>query len=186
MLRLWKVELRRLAARRLTLLGVLAGLILTGLMVFAVYQDSKPLSDAELRQQRAQYEDARRQWDSQPPALREQAIQQCEADQARARQDDPEADFQCNGPTWESWGKPEPVFTEVAPDFLLAAGVLATFVSYLIGAGFLGAEFTTGSLGNWLTFEPRRLRVYLSKLLAAGAGLAPVAAGLVALLTAGA
>ena len=47
MIRLGKVELRRLYARRLTLLGVLAATIITGLLLFAVYQDSKPLSDAD-------------------------------------------------------------------------------------------------------------------------------------------
>jgi ABC-2 type transport system permease protein len=46
----------------------------------------------------------------------------------------------------------------------------------VIGASFVGAEFSTGAIGNWLTFEPRRLRVYGCKVLAAAIGLAPVAA----------
>lgn len=185
MIRLGKVELRRLFARRLTLLGMLAATIITGVMLFAVYQDSKPLSDADLRQQRIQFEDARRQWESQPAADRERSIKQCETDEAAARQEDPSADFQCHGPTWETWGKPEPKFAELAPDYLLGIGGLAAFTAFLIGAGFIGAEFTTGSIGNWLTFEPRRLRVYSSKLVAAGVGLVPVAAALVALLALG-
>lgn len=186
MIRLGRVELRRLFARRLTLLGVLAATIITGVLLFAVYQDSKPLSDADLRQQRAQFEQARRQWEAQPASVRDQSIKQCKADEATARQEDPTVDFQCGGPTWESWGKPEPNFTEVAPDYVLGIGALAAFAAFLIGAGFVGAEFTTGSIGNWLTFEPRRLRVYTSKLVAAGSGLAPVAAALVTLLVAGA
>jgi len=35
---------------------------------------------------------------------------------------------------------------------------------------FVAAEFATGSMGSWLTFEPRRTRVYASKLAAAGLG----------------
>jgi ABC-2 type transport system permease protein len=186
MIRLGKVELRRLFARRLTLLGMLAATIITGVLLFAVYQDAKPLSDADLQQQRVQFEQSRRQWEAQPASVRDQAIKQCKADQATARQEDPTADFQCEGPTWESWGKPEPKFAELAPDYLLGIGALAAFAAFLIGAGFVGAEFTTGSIGNWLTFEPRRLRVYTSKLIAAGSGLAPVAAALVTLLVAGA
>ena len=40
-------------------------------------------------------------------------------------------------------------------------------------------------MGNWLTFEPRRMRVYASKLGAVGLGLIPVTAALLGLLTAG-
>ena len=38
----------------------------------------------------------------------------------------------------------------------------------LLAGSFVSAEFSTGSIGNWLTFAPRRVRVYLSKVLAAG------------------
>jgi ABC-2 type transport system permease protein len=49
------------------------------------------------------------------------------------------------------------------------------FAAFLIGASFVGAEFSSGAIGNWLTFEPRRLRVYAGKLVAAAAGMAPLA-----------
>ena len=41
---------------------------------------------------------------------------------------------------------------------------LTGLVAFLVAASFVGAEFTTGSLANWLTFVPRRSTVFVSKL----------------------
>ena len=35
----------------------------------------------------------------------------------------------------------------------------------MIAASFIGAEYSSGSIANWLTFVPRRGRVFWSKLL---------------------
>ena len=40
------------------------------------------------------------------------------------------------------------------------------FAAFLVGASFIGAEYSTGSLANWLTFVPQRLKVYGSKVIA--------------------
>ncbi|MGW6278193.1 hypothetical protein [Kribbella sp. NPDC055071] len=58
-------------------------------------------------------------------------------------------------------------------------------LAFLIGASFIGADFSTGSIATWLTFEPRRLRVYISKLAAPSLVAAPVAILVVSLLTGG-
>jgi ABC-2 type transport system permease protein len=67
---------------------------------------------------------------------------------------------------------------------------VALLASFLVGASFIGAEYSTGSLANWLTFVPQRLKVYGSKLVAVvlasafGGALASfVMLGLVALFT---
>ena len=49
----------------------------------------------------------------------------------------------------------------------------------------MAAEFSTGSIGNWLTFAPRRVRVFLSKMLAAALAIVPVAAVAVGLVLGG-
>lgn len=173
MTRLVKVELRRFFARRLTLIGTAAALIITGLLLFAVWQDSKPLAEAEQRQAQANYE----QYSKTFP----QDVARCRQEQEAARKNGDNTDFGCDNmtpPRPEDFGKPLTVFKEAAPDYLLGAAFLTAFVAFLIGAGFMGAEFSTGSIGNWLTFEPRRLRVYGSKLLAGGGGPLPLAAGL--------
>ena len=182
MSRLLKVELRRLFARRLTLIGAAATLLIAGLLLLAAWQDSKPLSAEEERQQRVQFEAAQKDWQVNGTRM----LEECRAGEAQARTSDPNADFACDQmePRWESWGKPETVFGEAMPDFLHGLAYLMVFAVFLIAAGFIGAEFSTGSIGNWLTFEPRRLRVYASKVLAAATGPLPGAALLMVLFTA--
>jgi len=183
MIRLTKVELRRLFSRRLTFVAVLGALVVTGLMLFGTYQEAKPLSAAEQASQQAQFDQARKDWDTNG----EQQVQGCLAQQADAQKTDPKADFGCSHmePTLENWGKPQVKFAEMMPSALLAGSYLLAFVGFLVGASFVAAEFSSGSMANWLTFEPRRIRVYASKLAAAGLGLIPATVALLGLLTAG-
>ena len=117
-----------------------------------------------------------------------QQVQDCLTQQAEAQKTDPKAVFGCDQmePKWANWGKPVAKFTEMMPTILSGGSLLLAFVGFLIGAGFVAAEFSSGSMANWLTFEPRRMRVYASKLGAAGLGLIPVTVALLGLLTAGA
>ncbi len=180
MTRLVKVELRRLFARRLTLVGIAGALVIVGLMLFATYKDAQPLSAPEQQRAQREYEQARAEWERSGP----EQIQNCKLTE---RSTLPDGSSPCDHlePRPEYFGKPKTVFNEVMPDYLTGLSYLAAFVAFLIGAGFFGAEFSTGSIGNWLTFEPRRLRVYGSKLLAAAAGPVPIAAVLLAVLTGG-
>jgi ABC-2 type transport system permease protein len=59
------------------------------------------------------------------------------------------------------------------------------FLAFLIGASFVSAEISTGALGTWLTFVPRRVQVMSSKLAAIALFLVPTMAALVATLVAG-
>ncbi|HEX7538488.1 MAG TPA: ABC transporter permease [Dermatophilaceae bacterium] len=184
MMRLTKVELRRLLSRRLTAVAVLGALVITGLLLFGSYQTAKPLSGPELRQQRTQFDQARKDW----VANGDQQRRDCLASLPEAQRTDPKAADSCNQmePKWASWGKPVAKFAEMMPEILRSGSYLLAFVGFLVGAGFVAAEFSSGSMANWLTFEPRRLRVYASKLGAAGLGMLAPAVALLGLLTAGA
>ena len=46
---------------------------------------------------------------------------------------------------------------------LEGTGIALLFVSFVLGASFVGAEFNVGSLTTQLLFEPRRWRVHLAK-----------------------
>ena len=183
MMRLTKVELRRLFSRRLTTIALLGALVITGLMLFGAYQGAKPLSSAELTSQRAQFDQAHKDW----VANGDQQLADCLKAQAEAQKTDPKANFSCDQmePKWENWGKQPVKFHEMMPNTLLGGSYLLAFVGFVVGAGFVSAEFSSGSMANWLTFEPRRTRVYASKLTAAGLGLIPAAVALLGLLTAG-
>ncbi|MEO8518217.1 MAG: ABC transporter permease [Dermatophilaceae bacterium] len=183
MMRLTRVELRRLLWRRLTLVAVLGALAITGLMLYGTYDGAKPLSGAELTSQRAQFDSAQQDWATNGA----QQVQACLAQQADAQKTDPKADLGCQQmePKWENWGKQPVKFAQTMPNVLLGGALLMAFVGFVVGAGFVAPEFSRGSMGNWLTFEPRRMRVYASKLAAAGLGMVPVAVALLGLLTAG-
>jgi len=183
MMRLTKVELRRLFSRRLTTIAMLGALVVTGLMLFGSFQEAKPLSAPEQAAQQAQFDQAKKDW----AANGAQQVADCQTQQAAAQKTDPKAVFGCDQmePKLANWGKPVAKFTEMMPNILLAGSYLLAFVAFLVGAGFVAAEFSSGSMANWLTFEPRRMRVYVSKLGAAGLGLIPVTVALLGLLTAG-
>ena len=48
MMRLTKVELRRLFSRRLTTIAMLGALVVTGVMLFGSFQEAKPVSYTHL------------------------------------------------------------------------------------------------------------------------------------------
>jgi len=172
MIRLTGVELRRLTSRRLTIIGVAAVLIITAFLLFATWREARPLSADEQRQNQVYFEEAQKDWQLHGA----QYQKDCEASYASTPDPKPTLKEFCPGePTIEQFGKPQTVFGQIMPDLLQGSSYLLVFIAFLIGASFLGAEFSSGAIGNWLTFEPRRLRVYSSKLLGAAIGLAPVA-----------
>lgn len=183
MTRLTRVELRRLFARRLTLIGVAAVLAIAAALLAGTWQNAKPLSPADERQAQLQFEYAQRDWQQNGA----ENIRRCREDWKTAPEPKGSVEEFCNftEPTRDQFGKPPARFTEVMPELLSGASYLLAFAGFVIGASFVGAEFSTGAIGNWLTFEPRRLRVYASKLLAATIGLAPVAVAVLAVLFAG-
>ena len=182
-MRLTKVELRRLFTRRLTWIVLFGAVAFTGMMLFGIYQQAKPLSGQELASQRAHFDQAHQSWEINGAQQLEDCLQQ----QAIAQKNDPAIDYRCNDmePKWENWGKERVGFANSMYSILLSWSYLMAFIGFLIGAGFVAAEFSSGSMGNWLTFEPRRMRVYASKLTAVGLGLVPAIVALVGLLIGG-
>jgi ABC-2 type transport system permease protein len=183
MIRLTGVELRRLIARRLTVIGAAAVLLVTAFLLFATWRDALPLSAEQQRQAQVQFEQAQKEWELHG----EENLRLCQAEFEKMPDPKPKLEQFCQaGPIpLEQFGKPKTVFADVMPDLLLGSSYLLVFAAFLIGASFVGAEFSSGAIGNWLTFEPRRRRVYGSKLLGAAIGLVPVAVGIVVILMLG-
>ncbi|TWD81622.1 ABC-2 type transport system permease protein [Kribbella amoyensis] len=183
MIGLAKVELRRLYARRLTLIGIAGVVVIVGLLLFATWRSARPLSDAELRTAQAQFEMAHKDWVSNAAANKAQ----CETDYANAPDPKPAIEEFCSFPEPKpaDFGRPRFTFAETMPELLHGSSYLLAAAAFLIGASFVGAEFSSGSLGNWLTFEPRRTRVYGSKLLGMVTGMAPFLVAVLAVLIGG-
>ncbi|NUO35516.1 MAG: ABC transporter permease subunit [Dermatophilaceae bacterium] len=164
------VELRRLWWRRLTKAALVAVVIFTAASVYNAYTASAP---ERLAQQLDEY----RLMVEQTPRM----IEDCEKQQAqeRDRSGDPSIDFGCDqqkAPTLDDMGLVLPLADTISVSITKIGALLLAFVSLLLGASLVGAEFSTGSMGTWLTFQPRRLRVAASKLVAAALGGAAVAA----------
>jgi ABC-2 type transport system permease protein len=185
MMRLLRVELRRLFSRRLVVLATAGALVVTGMLLFGVWQSSQPMSGAERAQAQAEYERARADWEQNG----EEYMAQCLADEELERETSGRVvDYGCEDmePKEEWFLHAAPPLEESLPGVLSGGAFQLLFLAFLVGATFTAAEASTGSLSNWLTFEPRRIRVYGSKLLAAAVGILPVTAVLLGLVVAGA
>jgi len=158
MTRLTRVELRRFYSRRLTKFACLGVLVILAFTLFGAQQQTS---------------------DSVPSRVQErtlQQLQQCESAQTDARRHDPAADFHCAETTAQILRQLDVSFLTLTRDLSQSLALLFAFVGFLIGATFLAAEFASGAIGNWLTFEPRRQRVYFSKMAAAALGSVPITA----------
>jgi hypothetical protein len=57
-------------------------------------------------------------------------------------------------------------YTDAVPTMIEAGAIFGAVVAFLIGASFVGAEWGSGNIATFLTWEPRRGRVLLAKLAA--------------------
>lgn len=182
-MRLLRVEVSRFASRRLSRLALLGALAIVALVVFGMWESSRPMPESEVAMMRASFEADVEYWEENGDEI----VATCLADEAVAQEADPSVDYGCENqePTWENYSWEPPTFAENAPSLLPILATSLAFVAFLVGVSFLAAEFTTGSMGNWLTFEPRRTRVYFSKIGAAALATLPVTAVVLAVAVAG-
>jgi ABC-2 type transport system permease protein len=69
-------------------------------------------------------------------------------------------------PVPKDFGLAATPFAEIAQVGMQLATFVSMLAAYLIAASAIGAEYTSGSLANWLSFVPSRGKVYASKLAA--------------------
>lgn len=157
------IELRRLWWRRLTKVVLLAAVVVTGVTVYTAYEMSNPES---LAQSLEMYE--------REVADFPQMVVECEQAQQQARDaGEVDVDFGCaqlRPPTLENFGVTNPAPAAIFTGMVTSNGLFYAFLAFIVGASFVAAEFSTGSIGTWLTFQPRRIRVGASKLAAAAGG----------------
>ena len=160
--RLALVELRRYLARagvRWLVVGMIAVVAMTA---FGAYRSSRPATPAQRTQAQQAYDQASADWRANGAAQ----IAGCQEAQAQARTTDPTADFGCQAmtaPALDSFVPVRQTFADSAAGWLGQVSIFVLLLALLIGATFVAAEFSTGSISTWLTFEPRRVRVFASK-----------------------
>jgi ABC-2 type transport system permease protein len=155
MIRLLGAEINRLRSRRFTLITLLAVVLILSIFQLQVNSAVSPPSAEAVAANQAQYERDLKEWEQHHAEWEQQCV---DAGQPRE---------QCAGvgPTKENYGLQAVPFNEVAQIGLLLGIYLTGLAMFLVAASFIGAEFTTGAIANWLSFIPRRAPVFASKLI---------------------
>jgi ABC-2 type transport system permease protein len=148
MLQLVRAETNRLLSRRFTLLALVAVLLAVGAFQIAVNDTLHPPTAADQASSQAQYEEALRFW--------EENERTCDnaGNPPDCRYPEPQlSEFSFTRP-----------FGEVTSESLQLSIYLVALAALMIAGSFIGAEYSSGSIANWLSFLPRRGRVFASKL----------------------
>ena len=184
MSRLLRVELLRLVTRRLVVAAALAALVVGGLVVFGVFQMVKPPPPAQLEQAEQAYQQELERFRENG----EEMVADCrEAEEAEREAIGQDVDFGCEQmePQREWFISTAPPLGDNLPMMLSALVPLVVLLPMAMATTFVAAEHSTGAISNWLTFEPRRLRVWTSKVIAASIGAVPAVAALLGLVVGG-
>lgn len=179
---LLRAELGRIRSRRMTWIIALIVVALWGLLIYGTATTHAPLSSAEQQQAEQMYQRARADYEARGREMR----QECLDAQAKERERAPDVDFGCDRmePQREHFGKPAPTFERLW-SIQEPAAIFLGFLALLLGGSWVAAEFTTGSMATWLTYEPRRTAVFAAKVLAVAIAIALGAAVATAVLLAG-
>jgi ABC-2 type transport system permease protein len=167
-MRLVRVEWSRLFARRFTRIMMIVILFVLAAVAAGVAVNSHTLTPADHARARAQIAEQQR--------IFEQAKADCEAALARGenvtRRYGPNCDL--GQPAVEdSWYLPYQFdFRREMSTFLLVSAGVLTLFGFVVGASFVGAEWTSGGMTNLLLWRPRRLLVLASKLVTMLVGVA--------------
>ncbi|MFG1675557.1 ABC transporter permease subunit [Micromonospora sp. NPDC049282] len=167
---LFVTELRRLAKRRLTRLMLV--LLVLGLATvatafsFSSHKLSPEVVAAAQAESDTQYKQSVQEW--------QRTVTECEAAQARGEQTEERygpncgKDFQPQPEMFDpKWNLPYQFdFRAEFPTFIAVfAGAVALF-AFIVGASFVGAEWSSGGMMNLLLWRPKRLAVLGTKLAA--------------------
>lgn len=168
MTRLLLAELSRLRSRRLTWVALIViVLILAGLQL-AVYNSVKPLTSQETAQAQVQYQQAKKEYDAN--SEQNKADEQACVDQGGGTAEE------CSSEPKLEWYSARSVvkFDEITTIAVTISVFLTGLAVLFLGASFIGAEYSSGALANWLSFIPERGKVFASKLVALVLGAAVV------------
>jgi ABC-type transport system involved in multi-copper enzyme maturation permease subunit len=170
---LYKAETRRLVKRRFTKLFVLGGLVVLAAVAVGMFLSNQKIGPEQIASARAQA-----QADLQASVADTQRYRtECQAAQGTPKA----ADFPAGcddiiDPTQENfrvdWYMPATLeFREKFPDMVTTLAAIMALVAFIVGASFVGAEWSSGGMMNLLLWRPQRVRVLATKLAAFLVGL---------------
>ncbi|MGH3740804.1 MAG: ABC transporter permease subunit [Micromonosporaceae bacterium] len=146
-MRLLRAELTRLFSRRFTRVMLLVLVLVLTVIAGVLASQTRTPTPADLQRAEAQAADQRAQ---------------CRT----ATEDAPEGESACDSIQADAFLPYALDFRSEMPDLLPILTVLLVLFGYLVGASFLGAEWSSGGISQLLLWRVERTRVLLSKLLA--------------------
>lgn len=175
-----RAELLRIRSRAVTW-GTLALVLLaaTGLVIGA-WHDTRPPSAQEVQTAQEAYAAALDDWTQ----GRDEWIDRCEETGGSAGTGQTCADMFAP-PVLEAFLPYRPAMAEVVTSWFAFVGPIVALGMLLMSVSLVTADFASGAMAGWLTFQPRRSRVFAGRLLATAVAAVPLVV-LTVVLTAGA
>lgn len=168
---LLRAELARARARPYVW-GVVAVLTLGAVgHVLIGWWDTRPPTSAQVTAASAALVAAEDRWQEEGSAL----VAQCVERQGTGGGDGVDLGCADMAPVLEQFLPYRPGLAHLLEQRVTTVGLMVVIGMLMTGVGLVTAEFATGSMSTWLTFAPRRGRVFVSKLVAACAASAVVA-----------
>ncbi|MBM0232291.1 ABC transporter permease subunit [Micromonospora sp. STR1_7] len=175
---LFRTELRRLTKRRFTRYMTLLGLLVLAAVVVGVFFTNQKIGADQLaraeRQADQQYQDQVR-WSEQERAACEQAKKAGTATDGRFPDDCSVITPPPREQIEAEWFLPSTFnFRETFDETLIPFAAILGLVGFVVGASFVGAEWSNGGMMNLLLWRPNRLTVLVTKLAALLTGILAV------------
>ncbi|TQJ25456.1 ABC-2 family transporter [Micromonospora sp. A202] len=175
---LFRTELRRLTKRRFTRYMTLLGLLVLAAVVIGVFFSNQKLGAEQLARAERQ---ADQQYQEQVRYIEQERVA-CEQAKKAGTPNDGRYPDDCSMITPPSrdqieaqWFLPSTFdFRETFDETLIPFAAILALVGFVIGASFVGAEWSTGGMMNLLLWRPKRLTVLLTKLAALLTGILAV------------
>ncbi|MFI7076939.1 ABC transporter permease subunit [Micromonospora sp. NPDC049903] len=173
---LFRTELRRLAKRRFTRFMTAGGLLVLALVVVGMFLSNQKIdagqwaeaeraADRQHQEQVRGAEQERAACERAKTAGEEFWTDDCADISAPARED-----------IQAEWFLPSTFdFRDSFGDMLIPLAAILALIGFVVGASFVGAEWSTGGMMNLLLWRPKRLTVLLTKLGALLTGLLALA-----------
>ncbi|WP_433115960.1 ABC transporter permease subunit [Micromonospora sp. CA-246542] len=175
---LYRTELRRLVKRRFTRYMTLLGLLVLAAVVVGVFFTNQKIDAGQLakaeRQADQQYQEQVR-WSEQERVNCEQAKKAGTSSDGRYPDDCSVITPPPREEIKAEWFLPSTFnFRKTFDETLVPFAAILALVGFVIGASFIGAEWSTGGMMNLLLWRPKRLTVLFTKLAALLTGILAV------------
>jgi ABC-2 type transport system permease protein len=165
---LYAAESRRLVKRRFTRYFTLGALVVLAAIAVAMFATNHKIGPAQTADAKAQAHAEYQRNVEQAAAAKQKCLAAkgtADARQYPSNCDDVGAPSEDNfDPQW--YLPPTFDFRKKFPDLVTTLAALLAVVGFVIGASFVGAEWSSGGMANLLLWRPQRLRVLGTKLLA--------------------